>query len=45
MRLHFFKKDEQLFTTGEFSRAPIVVKADELLYTVYEPGCSTPTVH
>ena len=45
MRLHFFKKDEQLFNVGEFSPVPIVVKADELLYPVYEPGCSTPTVH
>ena len=45
MRLHFFKKDEQLFSTGEFSPAPIVVKADGLLYTMYEPGCSTPAVH
>ena len=44
MRLHFFKKDEQLFNTGEFSAVSIVVKADELLYTVYEPGCSSRTV-
>jgi hypothetical protein len=45
MRLHFFKKVEQLFFTGEFSGVPIVVKGDELLYTMYEPGCSTPTVY
>jgi len=45
MRLHFFKKYEQLFNTGKFFPRPIVVKADGLLYSVYEPGCSTPTVH
>jgi len=45
MRLQFFKKVKQLFNAGEFSGASTAVKADELLYTLYEPGCSTPTVH